>query len=177
MTTNVTSEEKPSISSEQLARLFTELQAWSDDMDPFRYERFARRLVAAEYGRPDAVEWALNWHRQLVEEERAQLAAQEQAARRFEQQAAAIRAELQAGHAPGNPRYQAYLDTLEHPERDGSNTGFFSWMAPLIAANNRHPGYAGWSQEQRMEHLDQLVRQAREANLAPRLRNAALTEH
>ncbi|MBS4020029.1 MAG: hypothetical protein KGZ68_17540 [Dechloromonas sp.] len=34
--------------------------------DAFRFEMFARRIVAAEYGRPDAVDWAKSWYEQLI---------------------------------------------------------------------------------------------------------------
>ena len=111
--------------------LFAELRSWRDNeeqyCDAFRYEMFARRIVAAEHGRPDAVKWARDWladienQRQAAEAER-NLIIEERHARLSK-----LREELAQGRS-GNPRYQAYLDTVEDPTSISNNAGFMSWI-------------------------------------------------
>jgi hypothetical protein len=60
------------IGQEVLTRLFAVLKSWAGDMDPFRYQMFAGRLIAAEYGRPDAVLWAQSWYNNLTAEDARQ---------------------------------------------------------------------------------------------------------
>ena len=105
-----------SLPQEVLQKLFAVLKKWSEEgMDAFRYEMFARRLVAAEYGRPDAVEWAQAWYNDLLAEERQEAEARQRAIKDREDREATTRAEFARGRC-SNPNYQAFLDTVEHPE-------------------------------------------------------------
>lgn len=120
------------VSQDVSSKLFAVLKNWSGDgMDAFRYECFARRLVAAERGRPDAVEWAMNWYNDVVAEDRQAEEVRQRAVTEREARNAAARAELRAGRC-GNPNYQAFLDTLEHPELIENNAPYCAWMSSLI---------------------------------------------
>lgn len=118
--------------------LFADLQQRSNaggDMenDAFRYEMFARRIVAAQYGRPDALQWAREWHAQLVAENDARRRAQEEQVKRVQAERESAWQRVREGYA-SNPRYQCYLDTLENPETLQNNVGYFGFITDLSAA-------------------------------------------
>ena len=77
----------------------------------------ARRLAAADHGREDAVAWALQWYESLLREEQDQQALKREAAQEEEDRLSRIRHEISMGRS-GNPRFQAFLDTLEDPEAE-----------------------------------------------------------
>lgn len=157
------------ISQEVLARLFVVLKGWAGDMDAFRYEMFARRLVAAEHGRPDAVEWAQAWYNDLVAEERATEEAQQQ---RFAAEAAereARRTEFRAGRC-SNPNYQLFLDTVENPEQVENNVEFMAWISRLLTRFEKMPNLSDMPTEERDRCWRAILQADRDANLAQRLR-------
>lgn len=158
----------PSI--EQVVReLFVVLKSWSGDMDAFRYEMFAKRLLAAEYGRPDAVEWANAWYQDHLAEVRQVEADALQRIAELEQRNAVARQELNAGRCT-NPRYQAFLDTVEEPEKLTNHAAYMAWVGQVIGVFERTPGIKHLSQEERKTTLDRMFQEKRDANLAPRLR-------
>ena len=131
-------------------RIGIAMKAWSKELaespstvGAFRYEAFARRLTAAEYGRQDAVEWAWNWYLDLVSDDLERYDRVIQAA----DQEANQRDRLRKQHAFGksdNPNFQAFLDTLEDPESElySDSKGFqgwkyLVWIGPLIGAFDR----------------------------------------
>jgi hypothetical protein len=95
--------------------------------DAFRYSMFHQRLTAAEYGRPDAVVWALEWHAELEKEQAVTRAAEQQAVEEYAQRQAFDKSELAAGRA-SNPRYQAYLDTVEDLSNQLLNVGYMAFI-------------------------------------------------
>lgn len=159
---------EPSVSKAVIDKLFAVLKGWADDMDAFRYEMFAKRLLAAERGRPDAVEWALSWHQDLEEEER-QLAAEKLAqAQQMAEQSAFLKAEFQAGRC-SNPHYQAFLDTIEHPELIKNHVEYFSWINKISSKFERLPGLWKLSAAEKLAEWRQILLQERDASLAPRM--------
>lgn len=153
---------------EVLAKLFAILKGWADGMEAFRYEMFARRLVAAEHGRPDAVEWAQSWYNDVMEEERQQ---QEARQREIERQAdldANARAEFRAGRC-GNPHYQAYLDTIEHPELIANHAPYMAWIDMLIGKFERMPGIKDLPKPEQTAIWRRMLLAERDAHLASRL--------
>ena len=124
------------ISKEALEDLFADLKKnppmWGGS---FRYEMFARRLVAAEYGRPDAVEWALEWHADLMtERKRLEEVAQKKASNQ-QTQRDYHHAELLKGRA-GNPLYQSFLDTVEDPSKWQNNVDYFVFHSKRLSEFN-----------------------------------------
>lgn len=157
------------VKKEVLDKLFGVLKSWSDDMTAFRYESFARRLVAAEYGRPDAVEWAMNWHNNILAEERQNELDRQRAIDLREMELQVARARFRAGKC-GNPHYQAFLDTLEHPELIENNAPYFAWISEITGRYENTPGLADMSKEDKGELLRRMIQEKRNANLADRLK-------
>lgn len=159
-----------SLPLEVLTKLFAVLKSWADGMDAFRYEMFARRLVAAEHGRSDAVAWAQSWYSDVLAgecqiEEARQLVIQENA-----QRDALARSEFQAGRC-GNPNYQAFLDTVEHPELIEHHAPYMAWISSLLARFERVPGLRDLPKSEQHALWQKTIQEARDANLAPRLKN------
>lgn len=161
------------ISQDALGKLFAVLKSWSDGMDAFRYECFARRLVAAEHGRHDAVEWARNWYNDVLAEERQNEEARQRAINEREARKESARAELRAGRCE-NPNYQAFLDTLEHPERIENNAPYFAWMSELSGRFKSTPGLADMAPAEKAARWTRMILEKRDANLAPRLKTRSL---
>ena len=152
-----------------LTRLFAVLKSWADGMDAFRYEMFARRLVAAEHGRPDAVEWAQAWYNDLEAEERRAEEDRQREGERFQKQRDCARTEFKAGCC-GNPQYQAFLDTVEHPEKITGNAQYMAWISGLMATFEGLRGIHDLSDDERQVIWQHLIQEKRDANLAPRLK-------
>jgi hypothetical protein len=152
-----------------LATLFAVLKSWADGMDAFRYEMFARRLVAAEHGRPDAVAWAQSWFDEIVAEERQIAEEREREAAFTAARDAAAKAEFKAGRC-GNPNYQAFLDTVEHPEQLENNAPYFAWISPLLSRFENTPNLRDMPADERQAIWQQILQAERAANLAPRLK-------
>lgn len=162
------------ISQDVSSKLFAVLKNWSGDyMDAFRYECFARRLIAAEHGRPDAVEWAMNWYNDVVAEERQAEGDRQRATKENEERKAAARAELRAGRC-GNPNYQAFLDTLEHPEQIENNAPYFAWISELRGRFEGTSGVADMAGEEKAALWQKMIREKRDANLAVRMKGRSL---
>ena len=70
-----------------------------------------------------------------------------------------------------NPRYQAFLDTVEHPELLSNNADYFIWMTDLIGKFERLHGIRDLPSAERQSIMNRLIQEKRDANLAPRLRN------
>lgn len=134
------------LGSEALARIEVELKAWRDELaqqpsceGAFRYEMFARRLVAASYGRQDAVVWALEWYADLVRNDIARI--EEKLNSASETMATKVKSrELVNAGKSDNPKFQAFLDTLEDPARelyreDGTFEGwkYMVWIGAIHA--------------------------------------------
>lgn len=151
-------------------KLYGVLKSWSEDMDPLRYEAYARRLVAAEHGRPDAVEWAQAWHSDLLAEESQKEAVRQAELREEEARTALAQAEFKAGRC-SNPNYQAFLDTIEQPELIESNAPYFEWLSRLTARFEGTPAFKGLPAPERKAAWQKLLRDEGDANLAPRLRS------
>lgn len=157
------------LSQAVLTKLFAVLKGWADDMDPFRYEMFARRLIAAEHGRPDAVKWAQAWHNELEAEEHQQAEYKQRERERLANQAAADREEFHAGRC-SNPHYQAYLDTVEHPELIKHHGPYMAWIAQLAGKFERIPGLKKLPKPEQNAIWRQMLQAERDAHLAPRLK-------
>jgi len=157
------------LSPDVLVKLFAVLKSWADGMDAFRYEMFSRRLVAAEYGRPDAVEWARSWYNDVMAEERQIAENQKREAGITAARKAASQAEFKAGRC-GNPNYQAFLDTVEHPEQIENNAPYFVWIAPLITRFEQTPNLRDLPETERQAIWQRILQAERAANLAPRLK-------
>lgn len=161
------------ISQEVSDVLFSELRSWSssnmDGDDAFRYEMFARRIQAAEYGRPDAVEWANNWYADILREQDAAKQAKLVATARLQAERDEGRARLAAGLA-GNPLYQAYLDTLESSCTDSDeavamlNIGYFSFHGQRTAEYERTDKRVSFAQYVR-DYADQHLSERAKARL------------
>ncbi|TRZ68233.1 MAG: hypothetical protein D4S02_04040 [Rhodocyclaceae bacterium] len=154
-----------------LAKLFAVLKSWADGMDAFRYDMFARRMVAAEYGRPDAVKWAQDWYDDLLAEERQAAEHKRHAVEANQARNAAAKAEFHAGRC-GNPNYQAFLDTVEHPERIENNVEFFVWIAKVQAKLVQTPRLKELPKGEQTRLWRELLQAERDANLAPRLKSS-----
>lgn len=157
------------VSAAVVVKLFDVLKSWSSDMEAFRYEMFARRLVAAEHGRPDAVEWANNWYRDVVEEESARAAELQAQLAISQERSTRLQQALKAGRS-SNPHYQAFLDTVEYPEEILDNVPFFSWISALRVKLAQIPGINTMSEQDKQAQWLKLIQDERNANLAPRLR-------
>lgn len=163
------------VSPPVLAELFAELKSWTESggsvgHDAFRYEMFARRLVAAEYGRPDAVEWALAWHADLTAARKAKADALQEEAARHEAQRVAIRQQIQQGKSE-NPRYQLYLDTVEHPENLTHNAEYLIFISSRVSEFERlHARTCDMGREEREGRFMTFLREYRDLHLARRLR-------
>ncbi len=109
--------------------------------DAFRYQMFARRLSGAEAGVPDAVQWAWQWFRDLFEadlrEEAIRLQAEQEGLSSAQRRREQARADIRRGYA-GNPRFQAYLNTLQDPEAElyGPEDQFHGWKFLCWASQN-----------------------------------------
>jgi hypothetical protein len=173
--------------SDVLVRLSSELQDWRRQAaaaggmpsdEAFRYEMLARRLIAAEYGRPDAVEWALNWFQDLfASDAEAKMASVEKFAVQRDI-AFAQRAEIAAGRS-SNPIFQAFLDTLETPEAelyrgDGSFQGwkYLCWVGPLIGQFERLIAGQKIDQSERLSRWQLFVAESAAKQLAVRVLSA-----
>lgn len=157
------------VSQDVLNELFAELKSWASDMAPFRYEAFAIRLVAAEYGRSDAVEWALSWYNDLMAGKRQAEAERQRVAAENKARSDVAKAEFKAGRC-SNPNYQAFLDTVESPELIRDNSPYFAWMSGLLGAFEAVPGLKELSKIERENIWKKMVLEKRSANLAPRLK-------
>ncbi|MBN3760937.1 hypothetical protein [Burkholderia sp. Ac-20365] len=160
------------ISREVSEILLADLKSGAVEADAFRYEMFARRIVAAEHGRPDAVEWAMAWFRsRFVDQaagnaEAALRAAQHEAAR------AHARAELRAGRA-GNPNYQAWLDTVQDPTTIKNNVEYMAWISRLSAAFDKAYPRRKFPDDQQRDRLwKAFLKAERDANLCDRVKAA-----
>jgi hypothetical protein len=124
-----------------LDELYADLKGSTDpggamEGDFFRYEIFAKRLIAAEYGRPDAVTWALEWHAGLLKDraEKAQL--EEQRINRREDEKRQANSEFLSGRV-GNRIYQAFLDTVEVPADVKNNVAYFAFHSDRTVEFNK----------------------------------------
>ena len=154
---------------EVLQKLFAVLKKWSEEgMDAFRYEMFARRLVAAEYGRTDAVEWALAWYNDLLAEERQEAEARQRELLDNQEREAQVRADFEQGRC-SNPNYQVFLDTVEHPELLTSHAPYMAWIARLRNAFEGIRGIKDLPEAQRRSIWQGILQKERDENLAPRL--------
>lgn len=124
------------ITNEEAARLIADLkklnsdEAWSDGTG-HRYSVFYRRIVLAQEGDLEAVNWAKEWLADLdaqeakaIKQEQERFAAQEAEA---QQREAALLRQREAGTAD-NPIYQAWLNTLEDPA-EAKNHEFMAWVS------------------------------------------------
>ncbi|MDD2742043.1 MAG: hypothetical protein PHV02_07210 [Rhodocyclaceae bacterium] len=155
--------------SQVVSELYVLLKSWAGEMDAFRFQMFARRLVAAEHGRPDAVEWANDWYREYQEELSQKEAEMLLRIAKIEEQAAAARSEFNAGRC-SNPRYQAFLDTVENPETVKNNAAYMAWLGEVIGKFERLPGIRDLSAAEKKTVMDRMIQDKRDANLATRLR-------
>lgn len=152
-----------------LDKLFGVLKSWADDMDAFRYEMFARRLIAAEYGRPDAVVWATDWYESITQEEAEAAATRQKALAEIAAQSAREQAAFLEGRC-GNPHYQAYLDTVENPATISHHAEYLIWMSTLVGEYQGTPGWKDLPHSARTALWRNLLTAKRDANLAPRLK-------
>jgi hypothetical protein len=155
------------------AALFADLKKMAPAMSAFRYEMMARRIVAAEYGRSDAVEWGMEWWSELQVATAASLT--EAGASRRELQA--VRQRMHVDFIAGivsNPDYKAFLDTVEDPSEIKSNAPYLTWLSKVRALHvaNMPKGAAGEHVED--EGVSAFIRRYADANLSQRVRKARL---
>lgn len=103
--------------------------------DIFRHEMFAGRIRAAEFGREDAARWAREW---LADLDKVAVAAPAIEAPAMAAQKSA--APLAAHGVAENPRYEAFLDTLEDPAALTSNAEYFIWMNARLTEFKQQSG-------------------------------------
>lgn len=156
------------------AALFADLKRMAPAMSAFRYEMMARRIVAAEYGRSDAVEWALEWWSELQATSQARSAEAEASLKDLQ----AVRKRMHDDFVAGivsNPRYQAFLDTVEDPAGIQSNVPYMTWLSGVLAlyAASR-PKSAAAEHVVDEEAVTAFIRRYADANLSHRVRKARL---
>lgn len=164
------------------AVLFADLKSWASGTDitsdaAFRYQMFAQRITAAQYGRPDAVEWACNWYCTLVDELRIQM--QEDFAKRASRGAdiAASRALFNAGRIE-NPLYQAFLDTIEDPSTVQNNVAYMGWNSEQRREYEKsHPKRLRVDVPDYQPTFLQFVRHFAEAHLSDRVKAERASQH
>jgi len=121
----------PAITREQESRLYVFLRKETEN-EAFRYMLIATKIGRAANG--TAVDWELaivkDWLDCMLEEE----AAANATVPAFTVIRPEPFADIRLGFA-GNPKYQAYLDTLEQDELNiiSSNIGYFAWMSQRLA--------------------------------------------
>lgn len=136
----------------------------------FRYERFARRIVAAQYGEPESVEWAYEWLEELVTSARAMMLAEFEQRQHNAATAEKQRAEYLAGRV-GNAYYQAFLDTVEDPSTVMSNIAYFAWHADRTREYERlHPKALRDAQVDYQPTFGQYLRQFADTHLSERVK-------
>jgi hypothetical protein len=161
------------ISEDILAALLADLKKMAPAMTAFRYEMFARRIVAAEYGRSDAVEWAMEWWAELEAAKNEHSAAAEVCMQELQAMRKRMHDDFVAGIVE-NPRYQAFLDTVENPAELKSNAPYMAWLSKVLAlyAANKPKGAAAKDGE--VEGASAFIRRYADANLSQRVRKARL---
>lgn len=163
------------VSKEVSDALYAELKSWSvqGGCDAFRYEQFARRIVAAEYGRPDAVVWALDWYWELQERAIQKKAKDAVAAEEFAAERKQGIRKLAEGRAD-NPLYQAYLDTLETIQAEDEmgicrlNAGYFAFHSQRTAE---------YQQTCKQGSFEKFVREYAEQHLSERAKRRRHSHH
>lgn len=141
--------------------------------DIFRHGMFAGRIRAAKFGREDAVIWAREWLAALDAEQSLSAAAlQAHAPQPCERQETF--GERRADGVAENPRYQAFLDTLEQPGELKSNAKYMIWVSDRIAEHKRQPGVMQLANEQAYQKdLTAYMRRYADNHLASRLLRTA----
>lgn len=196
--TESTDTDRAGIPPEVATRLWAEMKSWSSALTQspsqtgsFRYNMFAQRLQAAEYGRPDAVEWALQWFADLVASQLARdhqdALALEQAICAEQQRAETLRADIRARRS-SNPRFEAFLSTLEDPEGEllppsGGFAGwkYMTWLSATLAKFEQLPDipYSGARRDElftgfvQQEAAQQIACREAESSLTPTQRQGA----
>jgi hypothetical protein len=158
--------------------LFADLKAWlspeierGSAMAAIRYEAFAKRIVAAQYGREDAVAWAYDWYGDIVQEAKVQMESDFQRRRIVAQAKEETRKQFLNGVC-GNPYYQAFLDTIENiGESLMSNVEYFAWHAKRLAEYEKlHPKAKRLSVADYEPTFGQFLREYAEQHLSDRVR-------
>lgn len=166
------------ISQEVSAALFADLKAatkpggWMED-DSFRYTMFARRLIAAEYGRKDAVEWANDWYAKLCQEQQ-EIEQARQAAIESRIATETYHRERRCAGISDNPRFQAFLDTVESPDVLVNNAEYMIFLntrvaefkrihgpQPYVHSNQWHEDLTAYIRDYADQHLSNRVRAKR----------------
>ncbi|WP_194727413.1 hypothetical protein [Noviherbaspirillum malthae] len=136
----------------------------------FRYERFARRIVAAQYGEPESMIWAYEWLEELITSARAMMLAEVQRRQQDAATAEKQRQEYLAGRV-GNAYYQAFLDTVEDPSTVSSNIAYFAWHAERSREYERlHPKALREKQTDFQPSFGQYLRQFADSHLSERVK-------
>ncbi len=166
--------EAPSISREDEKILRAELNRMRDDGTPpmgaMRYEIFSKRIQGAADGTASAetVEWAKKW---LAELESAKKAKDDREAAEHAQTKAQLDADqaaLERGEA-GNPRYQAYLDTLENPA-DRNLADYTRFIAGPIEEVRKKNHITGDTPRSLDPQIDAAIRAKADQQLSQRVR-------
>lgn len=161
------------ITPELLATLREELRAWTnetpqdDTLTHFRIEMFHQRLRAAEYGRPDAVQWALQWHQNVMQDRSV---AQDGNVAVDALITARPHKQREDPTKAGNPRFQAWLDTVEDVDDMRKGWLYQSFILARVSEfEARHPVRdSNWH-----DKLTAYIRSWADARLAPRLRSSS----
>ncbi|MFP3637507.1 hypothetical protein [Paraburkholderia sp. SIMBA_054] len=160
--------------SDALLRL---MKSGAVELDAFRYEMFARRIIAAEYGRPDAVTWALDWYRDSRFEEASRTVADCLSIHRRALERERSRAEFDAGRV-SNWIYQAFLDTIDVPAAVRNNAPYMAWNSALHSRFDKlyprfdRKGKETHSPEEREALWRDFVKATRDEQLSDRVRLA-----
>lgn len=118
----------PNISNITMETLIGDMKKMGEDLGAFRYYMFSKRLVAATYGRQDAVIWANDWYCDLYDEAKVAMTNEFTRRRKLRLERLISRNQFLAGKV-GNPRYQLYLDTVENPASIKNNVDYFAWCS------------------------------------------------
>ena len=150
--------------------LLADLKTCSGEIDSFRYQMIARRIVAAEYGRPDAVEWATQWYERVIKEKLEATAAAIQDAQEHAEVSARSRERFLNGQVT-NPRYQLFLDTVEEPATVVNNVAYMAWISVNSAEfDKQHPPGRCEDRAERDAQFTAFLKSVRDSNLSERVR-------
>ncbi|MGF6440493.1 hypothetical protein [Paraburkholderia youngii] len=150
--------------------LLADLKTLCGEIDAFRYQSIASRIVAAEYGRADAVEWAMEWYERAIRERLEAKAQKIHDAQVHAKVADRSRERFISGYAT-NPRYQLFLDTVEEPATVTNNVAYMAWISVNSAAfDKQHPKGRGEDSNERAEKFTAFLKSVRDSNLSERVR-------
>lgn len=151
--------------------LIAECKKHIGEADPLRHRMFCGRIVAAEHGRQDAVDWAIEWYEALVKE-KIELS--------FSGRPSKDKPTCTAvtSHSPflvgriGNKRMQLFVDTLDDVSAVSNNVPYMNWInANYGLFRQQHPREKFESRAEWDRLFTAFLTSVRDRDLAKRLRH------